>query len=675
MGDRLGKISIMCLILLMFLVSYSNAASGVTLQANVTVACPFYLALNALPLYVRVGNVNMNYTVVAQAQCAVQNLQGNFILKYKGNGTVVYTNTLTVNTVNQTPATYNLLPINSLTLQPDNYVATINFIALHSSNSSSKTFALLNSANIIVTGFSANPSSVDLNLPITLSVTLLNDGQLASSTIGVNIIITGPKNLNITGSASALSPGQNEQVNFVLSNVTSMVGTYTARTGATYLSNNAIKISNTKNITYVVTSPPPPSGGGPPPTTPPPPYQVIADLPQISFTQLPFSVSLFINSTVVTNIRIKNIMHIPESISLRVPKVFSSIISLSATNVTLLPNQSVLIQALFSSKDIQFPDVYVIPVNITIRNANGTSSTTQYLTYSIQNTATNLTLSYKTYFDLGNATVVLTLTNPTNTSFRDLSVTTQLPPSIISNISQIGTSGVPNNVSIVNGVPTIDWLVPYVQSGGEISMSYMILKPIHIGLLTQSQNFITTLSKPAPTDILRLINVQVPTFYTNSSNLISVSALYTGTSQQSVAFSLFSQGTLTVINSIQTVNATPNQLLDRSFHVLTNNATGTLILTLSIATNGASLNYTIPVLVLQKPALITTTTIPQAMGLNVYALQYLLSLFGVIAVFAVIATLRASINKRRRQRLKPEIAKELRNIKEQIRRSDEHTNP
>jgi hypothetical protein len=177
-------------------------------------------------------------------------------------------------------------------------------------------------------------------------------------------------------------------------------------------------------------------------------------------------------------------------------------------------------------------------------------------------------------------------------------------------------------------------------------------------------------SQVTPASILRVVSLQAPTFYTNSTNRITVEALYTGTSQQKVRFTLTTTGTVEILNSVQLVNATPNQLLQQAFEVAVHNTTGTVLFGLSIVTPNASLSYSLPVLVLaRRSATTTTTTIPQTV-ISRNITKYAPLALGVAALVVVAAMVVRGTKKRPRYNAERE--KELIRIREQIKRGDEH---
>ena len=215
----------------------------------------------------------------------------------------------------------------------------------------------------------------------------------------------------------------------------------------------------------------------------------------------------------------------------------------------------------------------------------------------------------------------------------------------------------------------IKWLVPYLPAGRTITLSYTITNPMNVGLLPLIQNLLVVQSTPAPIGMLRVVSMQTPTFYTNSTNRITVGVLYTGTSEQKVEFILSTTSGATIINPVQFVNATPNQLLQEAFVVRSENVTGTEMFDLSIATSNATVSYTVPVIVLEKPsAAVISTTIPQTAISGAIILKYSSLALGIAVLVIIVIIVRGA---RKKPRYEAERAKELIRIREQIKRGDE----
>jgi hypothetical protein len=645
--------------------TFGSSSNSVT--ANVMVVCPFYLSENALPVYSIGGSTNMNYTIYTQAVCTLNNLQGSFSLEYSGNSIQVLSNTLPVTTATETPTLYSLPTVNTLTLYAGSYKAIVDFAAYGISNESTRTFLLVNPTNIMITSFAVSANTFNVGDPLTFTANIMNDGELASGQIGMNIIVTGPQGITISEPASALSPGQSEGLTFMFSNLTAAPGTYTVGLSATFASSNMVVQSSIASVSYYVTPPPATSH----PSTPPPPSAVITIIPRLAFTQLPFYASLQLGGISVTSLGLQNVAAVPITAILSIPSEFSGIFGLSAYNVYLVPGESLSVQLVFNANNLKLPGTYVVPVGINVSSqSGGFLNRTQYFTYVVSKTSYNASVYSQVQIAQSNATVTTTLVGARNTSLTNATLVTLLPIAVVSNSSQINTYGLPATITKNNGELQINWLVPYLPPGKGITLSYTIQNPADVGLLENVQTLLIVPSAPTSSSLLKVVSMQTPTFYTNSINQISVGVLYTGTMPHGVKFMLTTPGTATVLNSVQLVNATPKQLLQQTFDVRTNNMTGTLILELQIEAQNLSMNYTLPVLVLQKggPAS-TTSTVPQVASYVAKTIRYGIPVLGVAAACAIAYMLHRN---GRRPKYQDERAKELIRIREQIKRSDEH---
>ncbi len=668
--------------------------SGATVQANVVVACPFSLSENALSVY-NIGNsITLNYTIFTQAQCTINALQGTFVLQYSGNNVQVLSDPL-FSTAIQSPVLYSLPAVNTLTLSPGSYRAIVNFTAFGASNESVQNLLLVSPVDITLSEFAVNPSQASVGLPLTFTMNLVNDGQLASGTIGLNIIINGPQYFDFGVSASALSPSQNELVSFTVNNATGVAGSYTVSAYATFASGNAVRQSNTENIFYYVTAPVTPPA---PPSTV---TQPIASVPQLTLSQVPAYSSLSIGSSILSGMNLLNIIGVPETVTLSIPKQFDKMFTLAAHSVYLLPNESLQVQMSFNSNGTNQTGVFVIPVNISVSTLNGaTVSGTQYLTYVVQRSNFGVSLYNQIQLSQSSATVTTSMVGARTRSFTNATLVTTLPGAVVSNASQVKTYGLPAVVTTFNGTnlsmagaephagklnpflppsmgdrpsyTVIRWLIPYLPEGKTITMAYTITHPLNVGLLTSIQNLLVAQAPVASSSILRVVDIQAPTFYQNSSNKVTVGVLYTGTALQPVKFTLSTSGVASIVNPVQVVNASPNQLIQRNFYINTGNETGTLLFNLYIDSANASVNYTLPVIVLQKSGTsLATTTVPQTVSSlpMVLIIRYLPWVAGLAIVCIAALMIRRS---RRGPRYSVDRAKELIRIREQIKRSDEH---
>ena len=106
--------------------------------------------------------------------------------------------------------------------------------------------------------------------------------------------------------------------------------------------------------------------------------------------------------------------------------------------------------------------------------------------------------------------------------------------------------------------------------------------------------------------IISILNTVIPPFYTNSSGILQLQALYTGTNEQQINFTLTSASGITIKNALQSINATPNQLISPSFTILTSAIQGTFLVYVKVTAHGYNYSYAIPLTVMPQQAGLAT---------------------------------------------------------------------
>jgi hypothetical protein len=225
-----------------------------------------------------------------------------------------------------------------------------------------------------------------------------------------------------------------------------------------------------------------------------------------------------------------------------------------------------------------------------------------------------------------------------------------------------------NNITIVNGTVIIDWHIPAIPKGATIYGYYLINNPNHQLLLKYIQTSFVSPSQLTSQQVLRIVDLKVPTFYQNASANVNVKVLYTGAIPQPVTFTLSSLSGVSIYPSYITLNATPNQVLAQSFAVMPTE-TGTQILTLVVSTSGANITYPITILTLpQSPSSSATPSgaIASALFFNRVAIT-------AVAVLLIIAFVVSFILLRRRMtKSRIERSSSLIGLREQIKREEEN---
>ncbi len=538
--------------------------------------------------------------------------------------------------------------------------------------------------NVTITNFSM-PNVVGLNAPLTLFLGLQNSGGLASGNITITMNVVGPSSsFSRIYNASPLSPFQNESLVISMRNSTFAIGNYTSTIIASYPSSGSEKSTTPVSNKYTVVSVQPPqnSMGAP-----------IMQTQNLSITYIPLYTALFLGKESVSQIGIKDTGISPEFVNISINSNYSSFIALSSTSIYLQPGQGLDVQFLLRSQNIS-ADIatYTIPIMFGINPVNGKSSNITeniYLTIANRSSLEPRLLNEVTLTNSSNSTTGrIEIQSGMNQSINNATLTTTFPLSVANSSSQITTYGLQGNVTKVDDSKyKIYWSIPYLPPGQityayyKISNPQSLLFPLHI------QNLLIVPSILKPINILKIINFSLPTFYTNSSEKISVDVLYTGTASQKVYFYLTAPPGITVYNSTQIVNATPNQLLHIQFGLVTNKNPGTLILTLYVNTQGANTTYSLPLVVLQNSGSAPTTTIRAGGGgtsggisgggiggiSGIKISQSELQEFGegLVAIILIVLLIYGVMVIKNRPRYSRDRAKRLLNIRDQIKRQGE----
>jgi len=518
-------------------------------------------------------------------------------------------------------------------------------------------------ANIVMTALSAS-SSVTVGAQLQFNATLNNTGQMAATNVIVHVNVTGPATFNAVYPAGRLSPGQGEFENLQISGATSVVGVYTLNAFAAYASNNATYDSNTRAVSFTVTSPgpgPSPSpgggGGGAPQVT---------TVPGISITSIPVSMSAVAGQGLSSQISVQNNQNVPETINFTVDQNFSSLLTLSARSLYLLPGQTGIVTASFKTTSTTSPGTYVIPLTITVSDP---VTQVEYLTFTVYSNAKNgLQIVGQTFLtnSLSTLSGVISISNSGNSTIRNGTLTTLLPGAYAKNVSQISAFGLPNNVTFGMNGYVVNWQVGKLQPGQVVYAYYTVRNQTNVGYLSYPQEIFSTPGTVPPSSVLRVVEISAPSLHVNSTGYVNASVFYTGTTTQQISFYLAGPPQATVSNPVQIVNASPNQLLRRRFAVSVGNYTGTLLLYLYVTSSTANLTESIPILVSALPT--TTSTVAQQSsaqaGLQKAALA--LEAVGVMAI-ALIVLLSILRLRRRRPKYSAEQARNLIKLRKRIR--------
>ena len=663
------------LLLPILLLNMLLASSTTNLVASVTVPCAFGLTFNTLPTYTLLpGNLLMNYTIFTQGGCSLSSISGNLIITETDNDDVVLTQQLTTNAVTSTPGFYDIT-FNSLALTNKTYNAAISFSEFSASNSVSNDFTAINPQQLQITNITG-PSSLSIGSAVNIDIVTKNTGQLASGASTLHVSVSGPEPFSGSFPESSLSPAQSVSYLIAINNASSSAGTYTVSAYQTYMLKGQSTSSNTASTTYLVgsststsTHGPSAFGGGSVSSTTTP----ITAIPSLLLTNVPMYTSTSSGTPSLVLLGMEDTGTSAESISFSVPSQYSNFLKLSTKSIDLSPGEQVSLQMFITPNTTLGTGTYVVPLSINLDEAGTVANQTEYFTFNIY-APQNRSLLVVNHLSLLNYTQmargVIQISNPTKAPSYNLTLQTLIPLALAKNISDIQTSGFPASITDPPGFYTITWKIGELNPGATSFAYYTISNPQSQLLLQRVQDVLAVPTQPAPSSILRVVNIAFPTFYTNSSNNIHVYSLFTGTQNQQIHYTLTSPSGIQVINATQIINASPNQLLSPSFQIQTTSQSGTYLLNLYIQTQGFNATYSLPLIVLTNPSQGSTTTsraFPITLRLNNSSIDAIAIIGGIVAIIIAALLLNGYLQKPRYHR---ETSEQLVRLREQIKRSE-----
>ncbi|MGC8694069.1 MAG: hypothetical protein ACP5RI_00385 [Candidatus Micrarchaeia archaeon] len=654
--------------ILMIFITYANSA---TISANVFVKCPFALKLNTYPAYPKLPNQSAPFSIYTTVNCPISNMSGTFFI-IANNGSVVYTQSVNNINASQISSLYKLY-FNPSNLTTGIYSAKLSFTYFRFTNYSSNKFFLNNLTNIIIENFSTSQKLLRHSNQ-QFYISLKNTGGFAlSNSISIKIKVFGPSNASLSFPSNySLAPLQYLNITATMTNSTIWPGNYKAILNVTYPTNSTngiVLMSKYKTINYTVITPP--SQQAPPPT-------YVHVIPQFSLVEFPLSISLNTNQSTLETIGIKNNANVLETVNISVPNNYKNLVGLSATKLAILPNQTININVAFTAQKNYTPGSYIVPININTNVSNSTSSETAYTILSIYNSSNpilpSITLVNNTKYAMG----VIKISNPSKENLTNLVLKTILPINITKNISSINLYGLPYSISKTNGTYIINWYINNLPKSTTTFAYFSISNITAQPMLSKISSLLSVQSIPVSSSILKIININIPTFYVNSSNYINVTLLYRGDQTQKISMYLSGPISATIYNSTKYIYATPNEAFARSF-LIKPSSSGTMMLNLNIYTENASLNYSIPVLVLPKPPTINVTNVTtkelsesplSSLIAYISILNSSTSIAIIILIFIVFVLLLYVARKKDKPRYNKERAENLKNMREMIKRGE-----
>ena len=680
------------LVFMLFLVAvaapkvFANSPQG-NVGANVAVICPFYINLTAQNMYALVANLSFNYSIKALAGCTIPEINGSVTVwnVNTSQSNYIYRKPVTANNLSGIEQIFNVSVSGSL-FAPGNYYINVTFPALYYKESANSTslleFSAKKPANVSV-AITAIGSPVTLYSPVSITQTITNNGELASSSNTIlHFHISGPNGFtnNTNYTIGSIGPNSNETKTLLLSSITPYTGNYTVNENVTYHTqytvgnrtyNSVTLTSKTATAKYNVIPQPRSSSTTPPPPAPLPPT-VIAN---VSYISAPLLVSLLTGQNLLGQLEVYNHNSVPVWVNFTDPGSGCTV-STSSKTMYLLPGQSQSVSMLVSAAPDSIAGTYIVPINESITAVGSAPTTfTQYVTCVVQSqNPSGPSLLNTISLQNSSKTVqgTISMYNPTGRGIRNGTISISLPSIVAINKSDISLYGAPGNVTVRNGTYTLTWSLPPSASGQSSSVYYSVRNASDLFAI-ESTPVTLTVPSTTQTGSVNILYMNIPTVYTNQSAAITLSGLYTGTSQNNVTLSLVGPPAVNVPNGVQRLQLAPNTAFSTTFGVAGPAQSGTYLMTLYVRGQGISENYSFNMIALPYTKPITTsvaTTIPpspSALRPGEYIIPSL-AVIGVIIVGVIVAETHKKLSKPKYSR---ERAQELAHIKKQVQRGEQ----
>jgi hypothetical protein len=661
-----------------------SAHAGTTAVANavVSVICPFSPSLSAQSSYIIPGNVDMSYSIQTLAPCSIPSLPGK-IGFYNSSG-LVYSSSLVVSNVVQ-GNTVSDLSFNGNIFAPGSYTASVNFSGFMTHNLSNSTILILGPANLAIRGASLASQSVVAGSQITASQNVTNVGSFLANQIVLHVLVDGPEGYNFTYgyNVSPISAGGSSFVSLTMSPADSLLGAYKVYENVSYndvfYSNVISYVSNTIVLNYsVVANPSQQNNGasgffgalgngqgigiGPTVTVTTNPIQVSIAQGLYGVSQLGF----FNNGTSNVHLNITNS---------GIPGVR---IGLSSSSLIIPPSQQGTLQLSFQANESVTPGSYIMPVNVTASSDGINSSETLYLNLVVGSKTESQPLILSTLVlqnSSREAIDQIQLSNPTNKTIYNATLTVDLPSYVASSAGQITLTGAPGTVLLINGTYRLTWQVGSIQPSQVTTVYYSIENPMNPALLINSPITFAA-PTPAPEGNIRLFGIDTPPLTLDGGiGSLNFTTLYTGTKVVNLTFTLVGQG-IGIIGDTRLERAVPNSELDVKFSVTPPNETGNYPLTLYVTGPGVNTSYGVTITVgarlSQEPSSIQDMLAKDLSGnalAKERALVYILAA-GIVAVAAGLFVIRLRRKIFNRPSYNIERAQRLGELKRQIERDE-----
>ncbi|MDE1846257.1 MAG: Ig-like domain repeat protein [Candidatus Micrarchaeota archaeon] len=565
----------------------SGSGSTCSLRLNVTTGAPYYVSPQPIVIY---------YAVSKTGTCNLPNAIGTLSLSGEATGSIYASIPINVSNIISTPVT-RVVTANSTLAPRGQNQAVLLLSSGVISNLSSTSFTVLQPANITLESMWVTPNITRVGSQLTVVTSLLNSAFFDAANASINMRIIAP-NLSVYKTSQrigripafrnmtvAVNPGigavsQNQGKYTIIENL-SYYSNFTTASG-TYSSNALYSKNITTSYTSLaaVTAYPSQNTGYNPLVGYPIPAANIGPALVSSF---PFYTDINSGINVSTNLNdfiMYDSASYPITVNVTLPALHSGRLIASAGSLNLLPNQAGTMKFKFTSSGTDF-GTYVVPINVSVTAANNSTTTTQLFTLlNLNNKTAGPQVFSNVKFLNGNknASVQMTVFNPTNTIYYNLLLNTGLPGNVTywkNNLLPIGQNA--NNVTFANNAYQLSWPISQLSPNSFAQVGYTVLNLTSPRGLLFPQTFLS-FTKQSNSSTFTILQIKKPpTIYANTTINLTISAIYTGTNVSFVTLALTPPIGANVINPQQNFKAIPNTAIIARFNLTTSTLVGTQV--------------------------------------------------------------------------------------------------
>ena len=510
------------------------------------------------------------------------------------------------------------------------------------------------SSSISLSNLSVSHAIVSPNSVIAIMFTVANLGKLSSSPINVSINVSGPQDMHYEYALGRLYPMQYSNITAVLTNAAYESGRYGIRITAYYYSNGTLERSVPLQSNYTV------SGSSQPAAIQAPGNSV----PWLIINSMPLYVVSTGGTDEISSMEFTNSGNLPETLHISIPNSSSSDASIGSAKLYLRPHESLGTDILLGpTYEPMLNESYIIPVTIEVTYQNGTelnsTHTIVFASLGLKNRP-----SVTEYYSILNSSLVsgqVSIINKANASIASLYLQTNIPGAVAASPDNIATSGINYSLSSNNGSYSINWHSGQIAPYGSAYAYFSISNASDLHLLSYSPLIFSTVSSVSKYQVFDVQKIGTVTLVPNSTGIINVSVLYTGTSPQNVSMSVSAPTSLKMLDPSQSYAASPNQLATRRFGISTGSTIGTFTLAIYLSSAGYNSSYSVPVIVLPAQAL---ATVPAKHSSSTGAPAAIFPAFAALTIsFIFIASLILVARRRSANRFRMSRLEKLRRIK------------